>query len=82
MNDIVLIYDINALPEQLPFDVMIKMFEEHKVVIWDSIGCNGGYIPEPKVVSTDNEIVIKMIDTKTLNKGEIHRLINSFTNGK
>lgn len=77
MNNTVLIYDINALPEQLGFETMMDIFDKRRVVIWDSIGYNGHEIVEPKVVSTDNEMVIKLIDTKTLNKGEMYKLINA-----
>lgn len=77
-NNIVLVYDINSLPEvgnseESSFGIVSRLYKEAGIVIWDSSYDN----VEPKLLQIGEGLIpeIKVVDTKNLTDEEVKQLI-------
>jgi hypothetical protein len=73
----ILIYDINVLPQEsaLSVDKVMEIYQEGKIVFWDSRGATPGMDCSPKVYGSPEDVPITILD---INSQEGKALLKTF----
>lgn len=77
LDSAILVYDINTVPYGVSIDQVLRMFEEHKIVLYDGNTIRSNPQCVPTIYTMNREIVFKIIDTKALSPKDIKDLIGN-----